>query len=269
MAALVQAMDRVGVTHAGNGALRGGDAVTLAFAQRYPERFLPFAGQVGIGQIVTSEKEKAWRLESQAMRDYLGTLEEGLQAGRWRGIGELFVHNTHTHPSWLPGTRYPADSPLMQRLWDLSARYQVPLSVHMEADSAAIAEMERLLASNRQGIWLWAHTGYSAAPPLLRRLFQAHSNLYCELSWREVTQIGIRIVDNQGRLREDWKALFEEYPDRFVLGTDIATTRPEDYARLVRYWRFIISPVADDAERKIAYQNAERLLRLTVAAPTP
>jgi hypothetical protein len=85
---------------------------------------------------------------------------------------------------WCSGA-FGAQHPLMRRLWSMSAAYGVPLSVHMDADPASIAEMERLITSDRAGTWIWAHSGWYADPALLRRLFQAHPNLYADLSFRD------------------------------------------------------------------------------------
>jgi hypothetical protein len=164
----------------------------------------------------------------------------------------------------------------MQRLWALSATYQVPLSVHMDATAESVAEMERLLASDRRGIWIWAHTGTYADTPELRRLLQTHSNLYCELSARVPTglpggpprgllpiidQVSIRGADE--RLRPVWVELLEEFPDRFVVGTDAGQRTLSTYARIIGIWRQILAQLSPETAAMLAHRNAERLLGLS------
>lgn len=61
----------------------------------------------------------------------------------------------------------------------------MPLSVHLEAQGASIDEMERLVDTTPQGMFIWAHTGFYAEPALLSRLLKRHADLYCELSHRD------------------------------------------------------------------------------------
>src|SRR5215471_10838962 len=85
--------------------------------------------------------------------------------------------------------------------------------------------MERVLVSDRSGTWIWAHTGWLpvANPSLLRPLLQAHPNLFCELSGRESIRRIYRgdPIDNDRVLKPEWEALLEDFPDRFVIGTDV------------------------------------------------
>jgi len=125
--------------------------------------------------------------------------------------------------------------------------------------------MERLLASDRQGAWLWAHAGHYAEPELLRRLLSQHSNLYCELSYRlSISSSRTAIpLDQAGRLREDWRALLEEFPDRFVLGTDTGFVSASLYAQHISSWRLILEQLSPETAAKVAFSNAARLLRLS------
>lgn len=154
----------------------------------------------------------------------------------------------------------------MRRLWLFSATYGIPLSVHMEAEGGSVAEMERLLASDRRGTWIWAHCGSYAQPSLLRRLLQAHANLHCDLSARQSARLGRglqdRAIDDGGRLQPAWRGLIEEFPDRFVLGTDSSSTQISEYVGLIRQWRQILSQLSDQTAPRVAHQNAERILRL-------
>ncbi len=265
LGALVSTFDSVGVARAGNGAV-GPDSVALLFGEKYPDRFLPFAGQNLISSFVLREGPRAWKLESEELVGYLNRIEGQLRDGRSKGLGEFYPNNLNSHPDSRQPTRYPADSPLMQRLWLLSATYGVPLSVHMEAEGQSVAEMERLLASDRRGTWVWAHCGNSAQPPLVRRLLQVHPNLHCELSRRLSEQLGPGVqawaIDDTGRLQPPWRALIEQFPDRFVIGTDCSCTQSSTYVAFVRQWRQILAQLSDQTAAKVAHENAERILRL-------
>lgn len=259
-------MDQAGVRWAGNGAI-GDDDVWDAFARVAPERLLPFAGQGPISALVLDQGEAAWSLKSPEIGRYLETLEQGLRAGRVRGIGELFVNNVKTAARGSRGGRYPADSPLMQRLLGLAAAYQVPLSVHMDAEPASVAELERLLALDRKGLVIWAHCGFWAEASLVRRLMAEHANLLCELSYRDdrLRHLGrfspvVPITGSQRRLKAEWKALLEEHSDRFLIGTDTASFG--DYHDIVRFYRTVLDQLSAGPARRIAHENARRILRL-------
>lgn len=199
------------------------------------------------------------------MRDYLVELEAGLRTGAFSGIGELFVNNLKSNPAGHTRLRFPADSPLMQRLWALSATYEAPLSVHMEAAEDSIAEMERLLVSDSKGTWIWAHTGNFAEPPLLRRLLNAHPNLYLELSNRLSLVSGNKepSIDDNGQLRPAWRELLDDFPSRFVIGTDRkGENYLEDYTAYINQWLEILTQLSSETALKLAHRNAEGLLGL-------
>ena len=238
MDAFTRHMDSLGVAQAGNAARGAPDSLALEWAERYPGRFIPFAGKEAIRGFIRSDGERAWTLQAPAVIAYLRQLEDALKAGQFKGIGEINIY---------PGPRFPADSPLMQRLWSLSAAYRVPLSIHMDARDEPVAEMERLLASDRRGTLIWAHAG-GAGPAPVRRLMQAHPNLYADLSGRLPALMRIR----------EWKVLLEEFPDRFVIGSDVPTLA--EFVDTIRSWRKVLDQLPPATARKLGHENAERLL---------
>ena len=257
---LVKLFDELRVAKAGNGARERGldtDKVALDFAHQNPDRIFVF-GFAGIRGILTKEGEPAWKFESDSVREALVRLESDLRAGKLKGIGELHPNTEISQPK--RAFRFPADSPLMQRLCKLSEKYKVPLSVHMDATEQSVAEMERLLPSNRNCIWVWAHAGWFAQPPLLRELLQRHSNLYLELSDRVGPSFNADRIDDEGQLRPGWKELLEEYQDRIVIGTDRVKPSVKAYSTVIGYWRQVFSQLSPKAAAKIAHGNAERLL---------
>ena len=259
--AVLAAMDRAGVRWAGNGP-KGADPNWQAYVAAAPERFIPFGGQGAIGTRVQSQGESAWTLQSPDLNRYLGALEQGLREGRFRGIGELFVNNEHTHQRDFAPTRYPADSPLMRKLLALAATYHVPLSVHMEADPASIDELERLLASDRNATVIWAHCGFWIEADDVKKLMDRHPNLMCELSHRDDRAHGPRmrtspITAPGRRLKPEWKALLEAHSDRFLVGTDVDNF--DDYGKIVAYYREVFAQLSPEAAERFARGNAMRL----------
>jgi len=180
----------------------------------------------------------------------------------------LVVNSVHSRSD--KAAKYPADSPLMRRLWALSAKYDVPLSVHLDATPDSLEQMERVLVSDRSGTWIWAHTGWLpvANPSMLRPLLQAHPNLFCELSGRESIRRIYRgdPIDNDRVLKPEWKALLEDFSDRFVIGTDVDPPTMAAYAEEIGYWRGILSQLSPPTAAKLAHGNAERLLKLPLAS---
>jgi len=241
--AVVKEMNALGVAKAGNGARFATDALALGWARRYPDRFIPFAGKEAIRGFIQSDGERAWTLQSPSVVAYLQQLEAALKAGQFKGIGEIHVFG----PAATAGNVFPADSPLMRRLWSLSATYRLPVNVHMDASDVTVAEMERLLASDRRGTWMWAHAG-GAGPELVRRLLAAHPNFHAELSGR-----AFDILSDA-----TWKVLLEDFSDRFVLGTDAPNL--QQFVLGIGRWRKVFKQLSPATASKLAHQNAERLL---------
>ena len=264
--ALVKLFDEVGVAAAGNGA-RGSDGLALKFAQQYPGRFIPYGGNEPVRGFISRESERAYTLQAPGVVEYLGQLDTALRDKQFKGIGELVINSTYSRAD--KASKYPADSPLMRRLWALSANHGVPVSAHMDATPESLHEMERLLASDRRGTWIWAHTGWlpAADPSMLRRLLGAHPNLFCELSGRESIRRIYRgdPIDEGGVLKPAWKALLEDLPDRFAIGTDVDPATLQTYAEEIGYWRGILGQLSSATAAKLAHENAERLLRLPPA----
>ena len=259
-------LNELGVATIASGA-QGNDTSALNLARRYRGRFSPFGGMGTLRSLLREERGLAWNLESQTIRDYLVELEADLRTGTFSGIGELFVNKTFESHDSGGSTRleYAADSPLMQQLWAFSATYDVPLSVHMDATDDSIAGMERLLASDTTGTWIWAHKGHVADVLLLRRLLNTHPNLYIELSgtlspWSSNTHSAI---DDNGELKLSWKTLLEEFPGRFTLGSDRSGENfLADFTGYINFWREILKQLSSDTAAKIAHRNAKHLLGL-------
>jgi len=170
-------------------------------------------------------------------------LEQRLAQGRYAAIGEFHVYGAD------------ADLPVPRRLVALAKQHQLILHAHSDADAIG-----RLFQQDPQARILWAHSGFEGPEPV-RDMLRKHRNLWCDLAFRSDQGAA-------GKVPAEWRAVFTEFPDRFMVGTDTFT--PErwhyivEHARWSRAWLADLPPAL--AER-IAWRNGEALFAGWVPAP--
>jgi predicted TIM-barrel fold metal-dependent hydrolase len=197
------------------------------------------------------------------------------------GFGEM------TCEHFAGGTPYqyaPADHPLFLLLADIAAKHGKPIVLHMEAVPRAmplpeelksppnppelhenIAAFERLLAHNKKAKIIWAHAGTDGTgfrtPDLMRRLLQAHANLFMELKLDgSPAAKNPPLVD--GKAAPDWLKLIQDFPDRFIMGTDQHYPEPPGGQR----WRApvqFLNSLPDALQPFVAKKNALRIYGMT------
>ena len=162
-------------------------------------------------------------------------VEERLSNSRYAAIGEFHVYGAD------------ADLPVPKRMVALAKQYKLVLHAHSDADA-----IERLFRHDPDARILWAHSGFDA-PERVRAMLRKHRTLWCDLAFRTEQGSG-------GKVPADWRAAFEEFPDRFMVGTDTFT--PErwhyivEHANWSRAWLADLPPAL--AER-IAWRNGDAL----------
>ncbi len=165
----------------------------------------------------------------------IGFLEERLRHARYAAVGEFHLYGAD------------AELPVPRRMVALARQHKLVLHAHSDADA-----IERLFQQDPQARVLWAHSGFDR-PEKVSELLRKHKNLWCDLAFR--SEHG-----GAGKVPAEWRALFTEFPDRFMVGTDTFT--PErwyyvsEHASWTRAWLADLPPPL--AER-IAWRNAEAL----------
>jgi len=127
---------------------------------------------------------------------------------------------------------------------------------------------ENALSQSPDATIVWAHLG-DAQPVRVRDLLTKHANLYADVSSRNPYFQRGRPIDVQsltntdGTLKSDWQELFEDYPDRILLGLDLTTDdRWAQLDQLVIYYRSLFKQLSQTTAEMIGYKNAKRLLGL-------
>ena len=155
------------------------------------------------------------------------------------GFGEMAAEH---FAGATPYESAPPDHALFLLLADIAAEHGVPIDLHLEAVPKAmalpvellsppnaarlqpnVAAFERLLAHNRRARIIWAHLGTDftgfRTPAESRRLLRAHDNLYLEIK-HDPRAVGKNPIMVGGKITGEWMALFQEFPDRFLIGSD-------------------------------------------------
>ena len=241
---LVQAMDRHRIPKVallGVGGVQKDDALWIARAvERHPDRVVPVAP-----------------VPDPLAPDAARRLERDLASGRYRGAGEVHVHQASRK------IRRAIDTPPFRALLDVCAGHGAPFVIHDELTDGTVPELESALTNNRKAMIVLAHGG-SAAPTVLDGLLARHENLQVDLSGMHFMRTPA-LATEAGPLGAGWRGLLTERADRFLAGIDLwaaALFAPATLDRLMGWTRRILGELPPAAAERIAHANAVKLYRL-------
>ena len=265
----------------------------LAAIQQHPGRLYFMGGGGVLNPIMEATDPQG--VTSAIEAQFRETAEAVLAAGSV-GFGEMI--SLHLCLSATHGyIHVPADHPLFFLLSDIAAEHNVPIDLHMEAVlqpvnlpahigrvcdqnpptlPATIEPLERLLAHNRATPIVWQHVGWDnlgyLSVELVRELLSRHDNLYVALRVEDRPQavggggaMPNRLVAENGQLEPAWKALIEDYSDRFMIGGDEFVGIPGksfDFPESFRSSWGILDQLAAATAAAVGSENAHRLYDL-------
>ena len=265
---LIKRMDANGValTWLGQNEKHGSDE-SLRLNALYPNRLVPTTVH-GDG--------KLWHGSD---KSFLEKLAKDVRSGKYFAMGEFEARH---YPSSTNNrdVHMPVDSEAMQVVFQLSSETGVPFLIHHEAEDELLPELERMLAKYPKAKVIWCHVGRNRNPvtwkrfrtaDTVRELLKKYPNLYFDFLASKpghiypetgyVEGIIYDVSSSDVSLNIEWKKVIEDFPDRFVLGSDINTGRFDNYDRVMDTYRTIIlKGVKKDVAEKIAFKNAWKLM---------
>jgi Tat protein secretion system quality control protein TatD with DNase activity len=258
---------------------RATDEMALAFAPRFPDRFVAFIG---------GQRNDLWRRSAWDWDSFYLEAKPKAESGEFQGLGEFIIlhygYNRYvstTHQDNSGDQRLPLNTPLMNQLFELGQKSGLPLLIHAEGEPDMSQQMRQMLREWPKTKVIWAHNCGRAPASQIAEFLRVFPQLTCDLAgmsvpmpnpfgWgtfnthagRNYTPNGhvTRIQENDGTTNPSMRELFEQFPDRFMIGTDIA--HPFAYARykeVIVAFRRVLSQLSPDTARKIGNDNAERL----------
>jgi hypothetical protein len=140
------------------------------------------------------------------------------------------------------------DLPVLQSVIKLAKRYGIFLHAHSDAEAVKL-----IFKSNPDALVVWAHSGFDD-PEVIRPMLETYPNLWSDLAFRSDFEIN-------GVVSSDWKALFKDFPNRFLLGTDTYTPERWYYVIEQADWsRQWLNSLPTELADRIAHKNAESLV---------
>lgn len=212
----------------------------LALARLAPERIVPFLG------VYRSRADKTHWMHDPDLPD---RVRQWLAAGDYRGLGELHIFGRDRN------------SPVLRELVHIAAAHDLVLMIHGD-----LAIIDRIFAIDPSARVLWAHLGADPDPTVLRAALARHPHgLFIDTSVRDG-----RLLDERGRLRPAWRALFVAHPNRFVVGVDTySIQRWQHVDRVTTTVRRWLDQLPPSVAERIGRQNARELLLDPLALDEP
>lgn len=162
-------------------------------------------------------------------------LEDRLKKHRYVSIGEFHLYGAD------------ADLPVPRRMVELARQYKLFLHAHSDVDA-----VERLFRQWPQAKILWAHAGFDR-PGRVAEMLRKHRNLWADLAFRTDHASG-------GKVDPAWRAVFMQFPDRFMVGSDTFTPERWHYIPEHADWsRRWLSGLPRNVAERIAWKNGEEL----------
>lgn len=202
---------------------------TAALHRHAPQRIVPF-----LGLYRDADDKIPWPGDDTLPARVEAALEQGI----WRGIGELHLFAGQRH------------SPVFRRIVEIAAREGLPLQVH--GDPAVIDTLYDIAPGQPV---IWAHAGTFPCPELLADYLRRYPALSVDLSVRDGR------IAPEGVLAEEWRLLFQDFPDRFMVGVDTFSLRRwERFDGVVADMRAWLAQLPPEVVRRLAHDNAAALL---------
>lgn len=196
--------------------------------------------------------------------DYLEMMYEKYPI--WKGVGELLLR--HDELSTLTNDELPRiNHPALRPILDFCQRKKLPVLIHhnsssigYENDFVYLHEMKEVLEQYPELKLIWAHCGASRRTMngqfhrMIGDLMRENTNVFADISWIVYDEE----VCYSGEPRMEWIEVLQEFPDRFMIGSDVFGHFEDIKTKLDRY-HVLLDRLDPAAAQKLAWQNGAKM----------
>jgi hypothetical protein len=186
--------------------------------------------------------------------------------GLWYGIGEVMARHDDLS-NLIPGEKGRANHIALEPVYELAAELDLPVSIHSnissvwKRDPIYLEELKQALTKHPKTRFIWCHAGISrrievpTITQVIADMLKAHPNLHVDLSW---VVYDTHLVKN-GKPDRTWVKLVNDYPDRFMIGSD-AVGKFGRYDKEIKRYEVFLDALAPATAKKVARDNFVRLM---------
>ena len=184
----------------------------------------------------------------------------------WVGIGEILTrHDDLTRMTY--GTNPTANMSTLDPIYEYAAKNNLPVWIHSDIgnpianDSRFLYEIEEAVSKHPKTKIVWCHIGNTREvdikelPKITTRMLKEYSNFYLDLSWVVYDQI----IAPNGKPNPIWVNIIEEFPDKFMIGTDVFGNFSK-YKQTIRRYKPLLASLKPATAKKVASMNMFNLL---------
>jgi len=231
-------------------------------AEKYPGRFIVLYGGEAITLLDSVATKGSYTKADE--EKFIALIEYAMKSGKYRGFGEIALRHVSLGGEGADVT-VPGDHPWMNIMSDIAAKYDLPIDIHMdlEGTNKGIAGLEKLLDHNNKTKIIWSHTAWArtrefVSAELMRQLLEKHPNLYSSIKIQ--TETGF--MDKDNRIKSEWLALFKDYPERFMTGSDIKPgQRDNEFVYIINHRKFL-EQLPPEILKRIERDNAKEIFKI-------
>jgi hypothetical protein len=244
--------------------------VSVDLHRKYPEYFIP---------TTNSGEFPRWWNDPLA---FLAGVREDLKTGMYFFMGEHeFRH--YPSPEQVEARQFhrditvPLDGPAGHTLFQLSEEFGVGFQIHYDIEDVLLPPLETVLARYPKAQVIWCHLAMirypdrtkKYSPEYVRSLIERFPGLHFDLAvpppWYVYPPSGHHdstLFHWSGRITDDWLALLEKYPERFLSASDYRPPVEEKYVPYVSHIqrKLILGALSERARHLVAYGNAWRII---------
>ncbi|MBJ7280217.1 MAG: amidohydrolase family protein [Candidatus Nanopelagicales bacterium] len=191
-------------------------------------------------------------------------------SGQIKGFGELILNNKQSNPNVSFRRKVKIDSAPIDAMFAIADKYKGFVQIHSEDDADSIEELKSLSNKYKNTALILSHCLFTSNVELIRSLMANSSNIYCEMSARsrshfpnpDSEKAKLWIVYSEDSVKPEWINLIEEFPNRFMVGTDTYNPRINFEKNIEEIRGGLLSNLKPSTIELVAYKNAVRVMRL-------
>ena len=204
--------------------------------------------------------------KSVAFEEMFTVADQMLQSRQAYGFGELHIDNSQSFSTHQFARKVKFDNPVVRKMYELANKHGAFIQFHMQADTGNLADLERYLQEFPRVNTILSHSLPYSKQPLLRDLLARHPNLYLDLSRKGSIlneKEAAQAFKGSTGPKEHWLKTIEQFPDRFMVGSDTHAPDEHRYDDVMKEFREgLFAYLRPETVKKVAFENAVRVFGL-------